>query len=142
MQSQLIADRYRVVRAIGRGGMGTVWLCRDETLGRQVAVKQMGAVSGESAAETTRAMREARLTAGLTHPNAVAVHDVVVHDARPWLVMEYVDGQTLADEISRAGRLSPERVADIGVQLASALAQAHLRRIVHRRHQARQCAHR
>jgi serine/threonine protein kinase len=112
--------------------MGTVWLCRDETLGRQVAIKQMGSLSGESAAETTRAMREARLTAGLTHPNAVAVHDVVVHDGRPWLVMEYVDGQTLADEMQRDGRLSPERVADIGAQLASALAQAHERRIVHR----------
>ena len=132
MQSQLIADRYRVLRAIGRGGMGTVWLCRDETLDREVAVKQMGALAGWSAAETTRAMREARLTAGLTHPNVVAVHDVVVHDARPWLVMEYVDGQTLADEISCDGRLSPERVAEIGVQLASALAQSHERRIVHR----------
>lgn len=132
MQSQLIAARYRVLRAIGRGGMGTVWLCRDEVLDREVAVKQMGALSGESADETTRAMREARLTAGLAHPNAVAVYDVLVHDARPWLVMEYVDGQTLADEISREGRLSPERVADIGVHLASALAHAHERGIVHR----------
>jgi predicted Ser/Thr protein kinase len=132
MQPQLIAGRYQVLRAIGRGGMGTVWLCRDEVLGRQVAVKQIRALAGESANETKRAMREARSAAALNHPNAVAVFDVVTHDGRPWLVMEYVDGQTLDDEISRYGQLSPRRVADIGAQLASALARAHERGIVHR----------
>ena len=132
MQSQLIAGRYQVLRAIGRGGMGTVWLCRDEVLGRQVAVKQIGALPGESASETKRALREARAAAALNHPNAVAIYDVVTHEARPWLVMEYVDGETLADEISRDGHLSPRRVADIGAQLAGALARAHERRIVHR----------
>jgi serine/threonine protein kinase len=132
MQPHLIAGRYQVLRAIGRGGMGTVWLCRDDVLGREVAVKQMGALSGESATETKRAMREARSAAAFTHPNAVAVYDVVNHHERPWLVMEYVEGQTLADEISRDGQLSPRRVADIGAQLAGALARAHERRIVHR----------
>ncbi|MDQ1537941.1 MAG: eukaryotic-like serine/threonine-protein kinase [Actinomycetota bacterium] len=132
MHPQLIAGRYQVLRAIGRGGMGTVWLCRDEVLGREVAVKQIGALPGESATETKRAMREARSAAALNHPNAVSVFDVVDHDGRPWLVMEYVEGQTLADEISREGQLSPQRVADIGAQLAGALARAHERRIVHR----------
>ena len=132
MQPQLIAGRYRVLRAIGRGGMGTVWLCRDEVLGRQVAVKQIGALAGDTASETKRAMREARSAAALNHPNAVAVYDVVTHESRPWLVMEYVEGQTLADEISRDGQLSPQRVADIGAQLAGALARAHERGIVHR----------
>jgi hypothetical protein len=132
MQPQLIAGRYQVLRAIGRGGMGTVWLCRDEVLGREVAAKQIGALPGESATQTKRAMREARSAAALNHPNAVAVYDVVDHDGRPWLIMEYVEGQTLADEISRDGRLSPERVADIGAQLAGALARAHERGIVHR----------
>ena len=132
MQSQLIAGRYQVLRSIGRGGMGTVWLCRDEVLGREVAVKQIGALPGESATETKRAMREARSAAALNHPNAVAVYDVVDHDGRPWLVMEYVEGQTLADEIAHDGQLSPQRVADIGAQLAGALARAHERRIVHR----------
>jgi hypothetical protein len=132
MQPELIAGRYQVLRAIGRGGMGTVWLCRDQVLGRDVAVKQIGALPGESATETKRAMREARSAAALNHPNAVAVYDVVKHEGRPWLVMEYVDGQTLADEISRDGQLSPQRVADIGAQLAGALARAHERRIVHR----------
>ena len=132
MQPQLIAGRYHVLRAIGRGGMGIVWLCRDEVLGREVAVKQIGALPGESATETKRAMREARSAAALNHPNAVAVYDVVTHDGRSWLVMEYVEGQTLAQEIVRDGQLSPHRVADIGAQLASALARAHERRIVHR----------
>jgi hypothetical protein len=132
MQPQLIAGRYQVLRAIGRGGMGTVWLCRDEVLGREVAVKQIGALPGESATETKRAMREARSAASVNHPNAVAVYDVVDHDSRPWLVMEYVEGETLADEILRDGQLSPQRVADIGAQLAGALARAHQRRIVHR----------
>jgi hypothetical protein len=132
MQPQLIAGRYSVLRAIGQGGMGTVWLCRDQVLGREVAVKQIGALPGESATETKRAMREARSAAALNHPNAVAVYDVVDHEGRPWLVMEYVEGQTLADEISRDGQLSPQRVADIGAQLAGALARAHERRIVHR----------
>ena len=132
MQPELIAGRYKVLRAIGRGGMGTVWLCRDEVLGREVAVKQIGALPGESPTETKRAMREARSAAALNHPNAVAVYDVVKHEGRPWLVMEYVEGQTLADEISRDGQISPQRVADIGAQLAGALARAHERRIVHR----------
>ena len=132
MQPQLIAGRYQVLRAIGHGGMGTVWLCRDQILGREVAVKHVGALPGESATETKRAMREARSAAALNHPNAVAVYDVVNHDGRPWLVMEYVEGQTLADEISHAGQLSPQRVADIGSQLAGALARAHERGIVHR----------
>jgi eukaryotic-like serine/threonine-protein kinase len=132
MQPQLIAGRYQVLRAIGRGGMGTVWLCRDQILGREVAVKQIGALPGESATEAKRAMREARSAASINHPNAVAVYDVADHDGRPWLVMEYVEGETLADEIARDGQLSPQRVADIGAQLAGALARAHQRRIVHR----------
>ncbi len=132
MDPQRIADRYDVQRAIGRGGMGTVWLCRDTVLGRDVAVKQIGALPGESANETRRAMREARSAAALNHPNAVAVYDVVDHDNAPWLVMEYVEGETLADVIAREGALDPRRVADIGAQLASALTRAHERGIVHR----------
>ncbi|MEP7192965.1 MAG: serine/threonine-protein kinase, partial [Actinomycetota bacterium] len=112
--------------------MGTVWLCRDQVLGRKVAVKQIGALPGESVTETKRAMREARSAASVNHSNAVAVYDVVDHDGGPWLVMEYVEGETLADEISREGKISPQRVAEIGAQLAGALARAHERRIVHR----------
>ena len=132
MDPQVVAGRYEVRRAIGRGGMGTVWLARDNRLGRDVAIKQIGALPGESANETRRAMREARSAAALNHPNAVAVYDVVDHEGAPWLVMEYVEGETLADVIAREGSLDPRRVAGIGSQLASALNRAHERGIVHR----------
>jgi serine/threonine protein kinase len=132
MQPETIADRYRVLRAIGRGGMGTVWLCRDGVLSREVAVKQMGALPGEDVRSTTRAMREARVSAAMNHENAVAVFDVVDHDGGTWLVMEYFPSQTLADLIAAEGALPPERVAKIGVQVASALASAHGLGIVHR----------
>ena len=132
MESQRIADRYLVLRAIGRGGMGVVWLCRDEVLGREVAVKQIGGLPGEPEVETMRAMREARSAAALNHPNVVAVYDVVNHDGRPWLVMEYVDGQTLAEILAVEGRLPPQQVAGIGALLADALDRAHERGIVHR----------
>ena len=132
MESQRIAGRYLVLRAIGRGGMGVVWLCRDEVLGREVAVKQIGGLPGEPEVETARAMREARSAAALNHPNVVSVYDVVDHDGRPWLVMEYVDGPTLAEILSDEGRLPPLRVADIGARIAGALARAHERGIVHR----------
>ena len=132
MAADLIAGRYRVLRAIGRGAMGTVWLCTDELLNRDVAVKQIGALPGEPSVENARAMREARSAAALNHENAVSIFDVVDHDGTPWLVMEYVEGKTLADVIRDDGPIPPERVAAIGAQLADALAQAHQLGIVHR----------
>lgn len=131
MEHQVIAGRYEVLRAIGSGGMGTVWLCRDTVLGREVAVKQVGALPGEPA-KAQRAMREARLAASLNHPNAVAVYDIVDEDDQHWLVMEYVDGRSLAEVINEDGSVPPNRVATIGAAVASALARAHERGIVHR----------
>nr|MBA3311353.1 serine/threonine protein kinase [Nocardioidaceae bacterium] len=132
MQPDSIADRYRVIRAVGRGGMGTVWLCRDEVLGRDVAVKQIGALPGESAENTARAMREARSAAALNHKNAVSIFDVVDHDGKPWLVMEYVPSRTLTEVLNEDGPLSPDRAARMGAQLAAALASAHGLGIIHR----------
>src|SRR5680860_792139 len=132
MTPDLIADRYRVLRAIGQGGMGTVWLCRDELLNRDVAVKQVGTLPGETSLGAARAMREARSAAALNHENAVAIFDVVDHDGSPWLVMEYVEGRSLAELVNEEGPLPPERVARIGAQLADALRQAHELGIVHR----------
>ena len=127
----LIAGRYRIDRAIGRGGMGTVWLCHDEVLHRIVAVKQIGTVAGEGTGDTRRAMREARSAAALNHRNAVSIYDVVEHEGTPWLVMEYLPSQTLA-ELMRSGPLPVERVARIGAQVAAALAAAHAAGIIHR----------
>lgn len=130
---EVIAGRYRVERAIGRGGMGTVWLCTDEVLGREVAVKQVGLLPGESAPDLARALREARSSAALNHPNVVSVFDAVEDEqGRSWLVMEHVDGSTLTQLVEREGRLEPRRVAAIGAQVAGGLAAAHARGTVHR----------
>jgi serine/threonine protein kinase len=132
MSPEIIAGRYAVVRAIGHGGMGTVWLCRDEVLGREVAVKQVGVLPGESVPDLARALREARSSAALNHPHVVSVFDAVEADDHIWLVMEYVPGSTLSELIAREGRLDPARVASIGAQVADGLAAAHARGTVHR----------
>lgn len=130
--ADLIGGRYERVRPVGRGGMGTVWLARDTVLGRQVAAKQIGDFPGESEGETRRAMREARAAAALNHPNVVAVYDVTEHEGTPWLVMEYVAGPTLASAVRERGPMTPKGAADLGAQLAGALAAAHKAGIVHR----------
>ena len=132
MQPEVIGGRYRVRSAIGRGGMGTVWLCTDEVLGRDVAVKQVGLLPGATATDTARAMREARSSAALNHRNVVTVFDVVQDGDRIWLVMEYVRSSTLSDLIREQGALPPDRVAAIGAQLADGLAAAHAGGTTHR----------
>ena len=121
MESQRIAGRYLVLRAIGRGGMGTVWLCRDEVLGREVAVKQIGAPAGRAGGGRPHARCARRARPPLNHANAVGVRRR--RPGRPpWLVMEYVDGQSLAEMIPTRARCPPLRVAAIGAAVASALA--------------------
>ena len=132
MPPETIAGRYRVEREVGRGGMGSVWLCHDELLGREVAVKQVGRMPGESTTDVARAMREARSSAALNHRNVVAVYDAVEEGEHVWLVMEYVPGRTLSQIVAADGPLPPERVAWIGAQVADGLAAAHARGTVHR----------
>jgi serine/threonine protein kinase len=127
-----IAGRYRIERPIGRGGMGAVWLCHDERLGREVAVKQIGTLPGETAPDLARAMREARSSAALNHPHVVSIYDVVEEDGHIWLVMEYVASRTLAQVIGQDGPLSPEATLGIGVQIAEALEATHAAGTVHR----------
>lgn len=90
----LVASRYRIERLLGQGAMGQVWLAQDELLHRQVAIKQLllDPTTGQGS-DVDRAVREARLASRLNHPNAVAVHDLLMNDGRPMLVMEYVDGK-------------------------------------------------
>ena len=109
----MIAGRYSLEREIGRGGSGVVWLARDEVLGRHVALKRIGLLPGADSTDLTRAEREARLSARLNHPHVVAVFDVVIDadTGAHWLVMEYVDGATLAQLVSRKGRFSPDDAA-------------------------------
>jgi eukaryotic-like serine/threonine-protein kinase len=128
----VIAGRYALLREIGRGGMGAVWLARDEVLGREVAVKRIGMFPGSgSIPDFVRAEREARLAARLNHPHVVSVFDFVTDGETQWLVMEYVDGVTVS-ELARNGGLAPDEVAPIVRQAAEALAAAHQEGIVHR----------
>jgi serine/threonine protein kinase len=128
----VIAGRYSLDREIGRGGMGAVWLGRDEVLGRPVALKRIGMAPGGSSPDLLRAEREARLAARLNHPHVVAVFDLVDEDDAQWLVMEYVEGSTLAELVRSSGALPVDQAAQLVVQAAEALAAAHAAGIVHR----------
>ena len=128
--SRRAVGRYRILRELGRGGMGTVYLAFDPELSRHVALKGLG--SGQATEEKRqRLRREARAAASLTHPNIAQVYDVITQEDQDWVVMEYVEGKSLA-EILEHGPLPPGEVARIGAQVARALAFAHHRGIVHR----------
>jgi serine/threonine protein kinase len=127
-----IAGRYTLDREVGRGGMGAVWLGTDQVLGRQVALKRLGHAPGAGTPDLERAEREARLAARLNHPHVVAVFDLVMEGADHWLVMEYVEGRTLAELVRQEGALTPDEAAPLLRQAAAALAAAHESGIVHR----------
>src|SRR5688500_8172544 len=95
--SLLAGDRYRLQRLLGAGGMAVVWLARDERLDRSVAVKVLSDVLAVDREYVTRFEREARIAAGLSHPNLVSVFDFSIEGSRPFLTMEYIDGPTLGD---------------------------------------------
>ena len=126
------SERYRVVRELGRGGMGVVLEAFDKVLERRVALKILlsGDLAGSDALE--RFQLEARAAARLSHPNLVSVHEVGEEDGRPYLVMDYVEGESLAARIRRDGPLSPRAAADVAYCLAEALYVAHVRGILHR----------
>lgn len=127
----LVAERYRLHGSIGRGGMGEVWQATDEVLGREVAVKLLLGDEADSAA-AARFRLEAQTAARLSHPYVVAVFDFGAWDDRFYLVMELVEGQSLAQELTAAGSLGTERVATVAAQAAAGLAAAHREGIVHR----------
>jgi serine/threonine protein kinase len=133
---RLVAGRYRLLSQIGGGGMGTVWLARDELLGRQVAIKQVlspATVSPQEAdQQRQRALREGRIAARLSHPHAISVYDVALEQGQPWLVMEYLPSRSLATVLMEDGVLRVGLVAQIGAQVADALAATHAAGIVHR----------
>ncbi len=133
---RVIAGRYRLQARIGRGGMGVVWRASDELLGRLVAVKEILADDSlpedDARRRRDRTFREARAVAQLRHPHIIVVHDVVEQDERPYLVMELIDGCSLADRIARHGPVSPAEAARIGIALLSALDTAHEAGVLHR----------
>ncbi|MFE7269118.1 serine/threonine-protein kinase [Streptomyces sp. NPDC057623] len=132
---RVIGGRYRLIERIGSGGMGTVWRALDELVDREVAVKQPRLPGDPEDAAHQRAAhrlyREARAAARVEHPAAVAIHDVVVEDRLPWIVMELVRGESL-HELLRRGPLEATEAARIGLAVLGALRAAHAVGIVHR----------
>ncbi len=118
-------ERYEILDVIGSGGMATVWRARDTLLDRFVAIKRPNPSPDEPIA-TARFAREARAAATVAHPNLVAIHDVGVDETGPYLVMELVDGPSLA-----TAHVASDRVARIGMEVASALAALHAAGVVH-----------
>ncbi|MEV5989445.1 serine/threonine-protein kinase [Streptomyces sp. NPDC052051] len=134
--ARVVAGRYRLEERIGRGGMGVVWRAVDQLLGRQVAVKELvldTSLSGDEARlYREHTLREARAVAQLRHPHIIVVHDVVEDDERPYLVMELIDGGSLAERIATHGPVDAREAARIGVGLLGALRRAHDAGVLHR----------
>ncbi|MEU0676288.1 serine/threonine-protein kinase [Streptomyces sp. NPDC006172] len=134
--ARLLAGRYRLGDVLGRGGMGTVWRAEDETLGRTVAVKELRFPSNIDEEEKrrliTRTLREAKAIARIRNNSAVTVFDVVDEDDRPWIVMELVEGKSLAEVIREDGVLRPRRAAEVGLAILDVLRSAHREGILHR----------
>ncbi|MFI0779785.1 serine/threonine-protein kinase [Streptomyces sp. NPDC021212] len=132
---RLIGGRYRLLGRLGHGGMGTVWRAHDQIVDREVAVKEprVPAHVPDRERQTVyqRMEREVRAAARIDHPSVVTVHDVVVEDGRPWIVMELVRGDSLADRLAE-GTLDPREAARIGLAVLGALSAAHAAGVLHR----------
>src|SRR5436305_935009 len=124
--------RYLLQARIGSGGMSTVYRALDETLERQVAVKLMNREVASDSDQLERFRREARAVAQLSHPNIVGVIDAGEDESRPYIVFEYVEGETLKERIRRLGRLPIAEAVAYAIEIARALGAAHARHIVHR----------
>jgi serine/threonine-protein kinase len=128
----LVGGRYRLERQIGAGATARVWLAFDQVLERQVAVKMLADPIGGESAHIERFRREARAVANLQHPHIVTVLDSGEHEGMPFIVLEYVDGETLKERIQRVGRLTITEAVAIAIEVARALDAAHARGLVHR----------
>jgi serine/threonine protein kinase len=130
---QVIANRFRVECEIGRGGMGTVYRATHLGLDRPVAVKVLKKEIAADPEVAERFMREARTMAKLRHPRAAMIFDAgKLPDGRPFIVMEHVEGSTLADVLARDGRFAPERAVRVAAEICDVLTEAHRLGIVHR----------
>jgi len=136
VRRMLVAGRYRLREPVGTGGMGRVWLARDEMLDRDVAVKEFvppeWMTDEEKARLKDRTLREARSAARLNHPNVVQIYDVVHADGQPWIVMEYVPSRSLHQVLTEDGPFDPVAAARIGLHVLDALSAAHDAGVLHR----------
>ncbi|QMU74259.1 protein kinase [Streptacidiphilus sp. P02-A3a] len=131
----MLAGRYRLGVRLGRGGMGTVWHAVDEMLDREVAVKELSV--GHLAEEDlqivqSRMKQEARAAARIKHPGVITIHDVLEQDGKPWIVMELIDGRSLAELVEQEGTLNAREAAGIGAQVLAALHRGHQVGVIHR----------
>ena len=135
-RGMLITGRYRLREPVGAGGMGRVWLARDEMLDRDVAVKEFvppdWMTDEEKSRLKDRTLREARSAARLNHPHVVQIYDVVHAEGLPWIVMEYVPSRSLHQVISEDGAFTPVAAARIGLDVLDALSAAHRAGVLHR----------
>lgn len=132
-EQRVLHDRYRLLRNLGAGGMGTVWLAEDMLLERAVALKELvqHASADGMAERRARAMQEARALARMNHPAIVPIHDVVHAGDDPWIVMRYIRGRSL-HEIIKEGPLDERAIAAIGLPILQALSATHRAGVVHR----------
>jgi serine/threonine protein kinase len=128
----VLGGRFEIVRLLGRGGMGEVYEARDEVLRRTVALKMLPGEQADDSLFRQRLQREARALAALKHPNICAIHDVARYDGQDVLVIEYLEGETLASRLRRAGKLSLPDAVQITIQICKALDYAHSRGLIHR----------
>ncbi|MFF5111646.1 protein kinase [Streptosporangium sp. NPDC000509] len=135
-QTRVLADRYELIAPLGRGTMGTVWKAHDRSLGREVAIKEIRQEPGLSEAQRAelreRMIREGRTAARISHPSVATVHDAIVEDGSPWIIMELVQARSLEQVIEEEGPLPPRLVAEIGADLLGALRAAHAQGVLHR----------
>ena len=129
---ELLAGRYSIERELGRGGMGIVLLARDVALDRPVAIKLLPPHLAMRPDERDRFLQEARIAAGLAHPNIVPIHVVEAHGDLVFFVMGFVDGETLRERVERAGPLPPRLAVKLLQEVAWALGAAHQRGVIHR----------
>ncbi len=132
MIGTVLSGRYKLAAKLGSGGMSTVYLARDTTLDRDVAVKVMHREMSEQPDQLERFRQEARAVAKLSHPNVVAVIDAGEDGGYPYIVFEYVEGETLKQRIARVGSLDTQEALAYAIEIARGLTVAHARKMIHR----------